>query len=113
MPGKMPRVNPLQLRKELLVAESELNRAQLIEEWQAMTVGVRTFGARVKTVGSVASVAALFVAGVSAFRRGRASSNGANASWLQTALKGAKIATSIWLAFRARGSERKDNYETE
>ena len=113
MPGQMPRVNPLQLRKELLVAESELNRAQLIEEWQAMTVGVRTLGARVKTLGSVASVAALLVAGVSAFRRGRASSNEAHSSKLQMALKGAKLATSIWLAFRSRSRDQKDKYETE
>ncbi len=100
-----PRVSPLQLRKELLIAESELNRAQLIEEWNAMTESVRTFGTRVKTVTSVASVAALLMAGVSAFRRGRASSNGTKSSWLQTALKGAKLASSIWLAFRARGRD--------
>ena len=31
--GNNPRVNPLEARKRLLVAESELNRAQLVEEW--------------------------------------------------------------------------------
>ncbi len=102
MSRKMPRVNPLQLRKELLVAESELNRAQMIEEWQAMTVGVRTLTARVKSVGSLASAAALLVAGVSAFRRERASARDAKSSWLQMAVRGAEVAGSIWLAFRAR-----------
>ena len=105
---EMPRVNPLQLRKELLVAESELNRAQLVEEWQAMTVGVRTLGARVKYVSVLASAAALFVSGVSAFRRRRASTNGAKFSWLQTALQGAKVASSLWLAFRSRDRDSKD-----
>jgi len=108
----MLQVNPLQVRKELLVAESELNREQLIEEWQAMTEGVRTWRARVKTVGSLASAAALLVAGVSAVRRRGASSNGAKSSWLETALKGAKIAGSVWLALRARGHQ-KGKHEAE
>ena len=34
--GKKPRLNPLESRKQLLIAESELNRAQLVQEWQAM-----------------------------------------------------------------------------
>jgi hypothetical protein len=100
-------VNPLHLRKELLVAESELNRDLLIEDWRAMTDSVRTFGARMKSVSSLAS-AALFVSGVSAFRRGRESSNGKKPSWLQTALKGAQIAGSIWLAFRARSRKTSE-----
>jgi hypothetical protein len=101
-------VSPLQLRKELLVAESELNRAQLIEEWQGMTEGIRTLGARVKTVGSVASLAALLAAGVSAFRRERASSHGAKSSWFDKILKGAKVASAIWVALRAHGRDQKD-----
>jgi len=104
----MSRVNPLQLRKELLVAESELNRARLMEEWQAMAHGVRTMGARLKTVGSLASVAALLVAGVSALRRRRAFAHATKFSWLEMALKGAKVAGSAWLAFRARGRGPKD-----
>ncbi|HTD65153.1 MAG TPA: hypothetical protein VK846_01315 [Candidatus Limnocylindria bacterium] len=95
-------MNTLQLRKELLIAESELNRAQLMEEWHALAYGVRTFGARVKSATSLASAAALFISGVSAFRRDRASSKGEKPSWLRTALKGAQVASSIWLAFRAR-----------
>jgi hypothetical protein len=100
-------VNPLQLRKKLLIAESELNRAQLAGEWQAMTDGVRTFGARVKSISTLASGAALVAAAVSAYRRGSASANGAKSSWLQTALKGAKVAGSLWMAFRAQGRDQK------
>ena len=102
MPGKISHVSPLESRKQLLVAESELNRAQLIEEWQAMSDGARTFGVRMKSVSSLASAAALLVSGVLAFRRGRTSLTGAKSSWLQTALKGAQVAGSIWLAYRAR-----------
>ena len=103
------RVSPLQLRKELLVAESELNRAQLVEEWQAMTDGVRNLGARVKSLSTFASGAALIAAALSAYRRGRASANGAKSSWFETALKGAKVASSIWVTLRsqARDQERQ------
>ena len=102
MSGHNRHMSPLESRKRLLVAESELNRAQLLEEWQTVAAGMHTLGARVKSVGSLASAAALFVSGVSAFRRSRGPSNGEKTSWLQTAMKGAKVAGSIWLAFRAR-----------
>jgi len=41
MSGKPSLVSLLESRKQLLIAESELNRAQLSEEWQTMTHGVR------------------------------------------------------------------------
>lgn len=100
---KNPRINPLESRKRLLIAESELNRAQMLQEWQAMTEDARSFGARMKSIGSLASAAALVVAGVSAFRRGKSeTAAAAKPSWLQTALNGAKLAGSVWLAFRSR-----------
>ena len=102
MSGEHLDVTPLESRKQLLIAESELNREQLVEEWQAMGLGVRALGARVKSVSSLASAAALLAAGASVFRRGRSLPNGAKSSWLRTALKGAQVAGSIWLAIRSR-----------
>jgi hypothetical protein len=103
--GKSPHLSSLESRKQLLVAESELNRAQVIADWQTMTDGVRTLGSRMKSVTSLASAAALFVSGVSAFRRSEEASNGKKPSWLQTAFKGAQVASSIWLAFRSQGRD--------
>jgi hypothetical protein len=100
--GNNPRVNPLESRKRLLIAESELNRAQLAQEWVALTAGVHMFTGRVKSFGSIASAAALLVAGLAAFRRGRHTDADVKPSWLQIVLKGAQAAGSIWLAFRAR-----------
>jgi len=95
-------VNPLESRKRLLVAESELNRAQLVREWVEMTEGIRTLTGRVKSFGSIASAAALLVAGLAACRRGKSKSAGVKPSWFQTALKSAQVAGSIWVAFRRR-----------
>ena len=103
-----PRVNPLESRKRLLVAESELNRAQLVHEWVAMTAGVRTLAARVKSFGSIASAAALLVTGLAAFRRGKFGSADVRLSWLQTILKGAGLISTLWLAFRGKGHDQEN-----
>ena len=104
--GKRPHLNPLESRKRLLIAESEINRAQLLDEWQAMTDGIHRLTDRVKSVSSLASAAAALVAGVSAFRRGKSVSTAAKPSWLQTILSGARLAGSIALAFGRSHDEK-------
>lgn len=99
-------MNPLQQQKELLIAESELNRAQLREDWCAMTAGVHTLTTRMKSIGTLASAAALVVSAISGYRRERAAS--AAASWIDTALKAVKVAGSVWLAFRSPGRKPGD-----
>ena len=59
------------MRKDLLIAESELNRAQLMDAWEAATEWHRTLSAGARMVGSVASAAALLASGLRAFRRKR------------------------------------------
>jgi hypothetical protein len=114
MPGNNPRVNPLESRKQLLIAESELNRAQMAGEMASLTAAVRTLAGRAKTFGSIASAVALVVAGVSAFRRGKSVFAGAKPSWLQTLFKSSSLISSLWLAFRSRGQEkRKDDKREE
>ena len=108
MLGKAPRVNPLESRKQLLIAESELNRAQLVQEWVALTAGVRTLTSRAKSFGSIASAAALLVAGLTAFRRGKCEDTEVKPSWLKTVFKGAGMVSSIWLAFRAKGRDQEN-----
>jgi len=108
MRRELPLVSPLELRKELLIAESELNRAQLVNEWEAATEWHRTLSAGVRTMGSVASAATLLVSGVRAFRRKRDLQNGAEASWLQPVIKGAGLISSLWVAFRSRDCAEED-----
>jgi hypothetical protein len=100
--GKNPCLNPLESRKQLLIAESELNRNQMVGDMAALTSGVRTLTDRAKSIGLFASAGALLVATVAAFQCGKPVNADTKPSWLQTVLKGAKLASSIWLAFRAR-----------
>ena len=100
--GKKSLVSPLESRKRLLIAESEINRNQMVEEWQTIASGVHSLAAQAKCISSYASAGALLVATVAAFRHSKAKPAGEKPSWFQAALKGAKLAGSVWLAFRAR-----------
>ncbi|MGB7768257.1 MAG: hypothetical protein WBN22_05315 [Verrucomicrobiia bacterium] len=99
-------MNPLASRKQLLIAESELNRAQLVQEWQAVADGVRSVADRARTLRSVASAAARLVAGFASFRRKKSAPAAEKPSWLQAALKGAELISTVWQAFRSPGRGR-------
>jgi len=95
-------MNPLESRKQLLIAESDRNRAQLAGDMAALTAGVRALNDRAQSFGSIASSAAVLVAGLAAFRRGKPVDADAKPSRLQTILKGASLISTLWLAFRPR-----------
>jgi hypothetical protein len=105
--GKQSHVSPLELRKQLLIAESELNRAQLSEEWQTMACGARELAHRAKAIVAWAPSVALLVAGLAALRRRKPAPAAAKPSWFQKILNGARLASTIWLAFRARGDKEE------
>lgn len=49
MSRKKSLVSPLASRKQVLIAEGELNRVQLSEEWQTITHGIVDLAHRAKT----------------------------------------------------------------
>ena len=101
-------MNSLDVRKRLLIAESEFNRAQLIHEWGALTAGIRTLTDRAKSFGSIASAAAVLVAGLAAFKRSKPTDADAKPSWMKSILKGAGMVSTLWLAFRSQRRDHKD-----
>jgi hypothetical protein len=105
--GKTSHLSPRELRRQLLIAESELNRAQLSGAWQDMTRAVRDSASRAKTIAAWASSAALLVAGVTALRRGPPAPGAAKSSWFKRTLNGARLAWTIWMAFRPRGGKKE------
>ena len=100
--GKTSHLSPLELRKRLLLAESDLNRAHLLEEWQTVARGLDGLAGRAKTVALWASSAALLLAVLRALRRGPPAPAAARSSWFQNILGGARLAWSTWLALRPR-----------
>ena len=100
-------MNPLELRKRILIAESELNRAHLVQDWQTMAGEVHALAEEARTIRSVASAAGSLVAGLAALRR-KKSAPAEKPAWWQTLLKGAGQISTLWSAFRAPGREQKD-----
>ena len=99
---KKPRMNSLESRKQILIAESELNRAQLVGDMAVLTADIRTLTDRAKSFGSIASSAAMLVAGLAPFQRGKPVDADAKPSWLRTILKGTGLISTLWLVFRPR-----------
>jgi len=84
-------MNELQSRKQLLLVESELNRALLNREWHKMADQVHGFARGVKTFNSMASAAATLVAGLGACRCASAAPAAEKPSWFRTILFGRRF----------------------
>jgi hypothetical protein len=98
----------LKSRKQILVAQSELNRAQAFEDLIGLTEEVGAFADRAKSFGSLVSAAAVVVAGLATLRRGKSVDGDAKPSWLRKILKGAGLISTLWLAFRSQAREGND-----
>jgi hypothetical protein len=94
-------VNPLAVRKQLLIAESEFNRAQLVRDWETVSDDVHALTRRAKTISSLASAVTVLIAGLTSSRREK-SADASKPSWMQTILKGAGLIGAFWSEFRAR-----------
>jgi len=99
-------LNPLESRKQLLIAESELNRAQLVQEWQAMADGVHSIADRARTISSIASTAASLIVDLASFWHKKSAPAAEKPSWWQTLLKGAGLISTVWQAFRSQRRDR-------
>jgi negative regulator of sigma E activity len=95
-------MSPIESRKQLLIAESELNRAQLVQEFQTMTDEVHSLARQARTITSFAAATATLVAGLASFRQKKSAAAPEKPSWWRTILKGAGLAGSLWSEFRAR-----------
>ncbi len=100
-------MNPLEMRRHVLTAESDINRVLLREEWQTMEESVRSLAHRAESFGSIASAAALLVTGLATFRHTKPVPAGEKPAWGLTLLKGAGMIATLWLAFRARGEKKE------
>jgi hypothetical protein len=108
MSGKNLRMKPLESRKRLLIAESELNRAQLVQEWQTMTDEVHSLTTQARTISSIASAAASLVAGLASCRRKNSAPAAEKPSWLRTILKGAGLVSTFWQTLRSPSRGRDE-----
>jgi len=116
MPRKVSQLKSLEARKRLLLAESEVNRGELMKEFDHLKGEFTRVKKNIQTIGSIASTAALVASAVSIFHnrtRGSEHSNGADhkgsskASWISAALDGARMGASLFLKIKSFLRERE------
>lgn len=93
MPGKESKLNPLQLQKQMLITESEINRVLLAAEWRAFSGGASQIIGRAQSIKSFASSIIPLIAG--AFRH-KSSGEHEKAGWLQKMLKAVRLGFTVW-----------------
>jgi hypothetical protein len=97
-------MTPLQVRKQLLVVESELNRRQLVSDWTDVKAGVDHLADQITTLTSVAESAVKLGATVTNFFHGFQASKQhredeeeeSKPSWISGLFNLAKRGVSLW-----------------
>lgn len=106
MAGKGTDVTPLAARKQLLLVESELNRAELQNDLLAVKAELGRINNQVRAAAGVASsisrlgltFANLFRPGAPANHDGRG--GGKKPTWISTLFRGARAGVSLWSSLR-------------
>jgi len=106
--GKSPRLNPLESRKQLLIAESELNRVRMVADMTAVKSDAHALIGRVKSFGFIGSSIAGLVSGLAAFRGAQPANGDGKSHWIRRVIKGAGLVSSLWRAFRSKRGEQKE-----
>lgn len=93
-------MNPLDSRKRLLIAESELNRAKALSDLAAVSSEVCLLCEQARTLGKIASSAAVVMAVLEVFRSGKSVTGAQKPSWLRTLRRSVGLVSTLWLALR-------------
>jgi len=92
----------------LLIAESDLNRAHMLHELQAIGGAAHALVNQAKTAGSVASAVASLVAGLSSFRRQKSAPTAGKPSRWQTVGQIVGMVSTLWSAFRSPPNSNRE-----
>ena len=109
MPGEKSKLTSLETRKQLLLLESDLNRAQFIEALRDWKNEFHRTKEHLTGLGSMASLAARLTATFSTarglFSRPAA---GGKKSWLSFLFDGMTAGTSLWYMLRSQQRKHDD-----
>jgi len=102
---KNPQLTAAEARKKLLLAESELNRAELFREVEVLKSEIGHVRKQIYTVGSIASSVALIGTVASIFRRRFAKAESPEGRkktpWIFAVLEGARVGASLLSKFKS------------
>ena len=109
MPGEKSKMTPIETQKQLLLLESDLNRARLIETAQEWKAACHHTKERLAHLGAMASTAATVATTFSTVRRFfTRSKTGENKGWLSLLLDGMSTGTSLWYWMRSKRRKEDD-----
>ena len=94
-------VNGLKMRKDLLIAESELNRTRLIADLDTVMEWQRTLCSTAKTFGPVASLASVVINSFTKKSDSQSSSE-QTTNWMKPLREGAGRVAGLWSRFKSR-----------
>ena len=100
MSGKSTRMNPLASRKQLLIAESELNRAQLAGNLAELRADACSLTQGAGTLVAVVASSLKLAADLAALRRNKPAGTDEKPTWMNTIVNGAGLVSKLWHAFR-------------
>jgi hypothetical protein len=102
MDGTQPRLSSLEVRKQLLIVESEVNRTRLEQTWLCLRRETDELTRQARaTCSTLVSTASVGIAGFKAFRKLRATQRSANGSWLANLAEGMRLGSALWTTFRS------------
>src|ERR1700761_4827408 len=99
MPRKTNGLTALEMRKQLLVVESELNRAHLDHDLQIIMAKVHHVAGQLSALGSIASSVGEFGPSVAGFFNGLAGSDkkeGGKETWFSRLFTGVRAGVDLW-----------------
>ena len=110
---KNPRLNTLESRKQLLIAESELNRARMLDDATALKAEVCGLSNRLISFRTIVASAAALVSGLSASSRGEPADAKAKPSFFRTVLRGAGLVFQTLAGVSGGGRRSRDGDSSE
>ncbi|HEY5297347.1 MAG TPA: hypothetical protein VIK59_05435 [Verrucomicrobiae bacterium] len=105
MPGKTTRLTARETRKQLLLVESELNRAHLLNDVRDIQNELHRLQTQVHAIGSMiastARLAATFFSIGNIFTHPDDDHADKKKSWISNLMKGARTGASVWMKLKS------------
>jgi hypothetical protein len=106
MCGQHHQLTRLRVRKLLLIAESELNRAQLVDEIGDLSLAIPTCSKQPRSIVSFLSASVVLVAEMALRLRTRPDRRTDMPTWLHALFMGFQVLRPFWTAWTSRRHHR-------
>ena len=93
-------MNELETRKQLLLAESEVNRVLIARHWERMTEGALGLAGEARRAGKLAALGGGLLGALGLFRLARAPKARAGRPWFRLVFSLARWAVPLWMELR-------------